>query len=133
MRGARQFADVVAVCDVDRQHAERGQKDLSDGKANIYEDYRAVLDRPDIDVVGIFTPDHWHTKIAIEAMQSGKDVYCEKPLTLTIEEGQQICEVAKKTERVFQIGTQQRTEMGQRFLQAIALIRDGRIGKVQRV
>jgi predicted dehydrogenase len=133
MRGARQFADVVAVCDVDRQHAERGQKDLSDGKADIYEDYRAVLDRPDVDVVGIFTPDHWHTKIAIEAMQAGKDVYCEKPLTLTIEEGQQICEVAKKTERVFQVGTQQRTEMGQRFLQAIALVRDGRIGKVQRV
>ena len=81
----------------------------------------------------IVTTDHWHSKIAIEAMQAGKDVYCEKPLTLTIEEGKLINKVQQETGRVFQVGTQQRTEMGQRFLQAIAMIRDGRIGDVERV
>jgi len=81
----------------------------------------------------IATPDHWHTKIAIEAMLTGKDVYCEKPLTLTIDEGRQICEVAKKTNRVFQVGTQQRSEYKGRFLQAVAMIREGRIGKLKSV
>ena len=66
-------------------------------------------------------------------MKAGKDIYCEKPLTLTIEEGRQIIKVIDKTKRVFQVGTQQRSEMGQRFLKAIALIRDGRIGKVEKV
>ena len=65
---ARKFGDVVAVCDVDRGHAEASSKRHSDGKAAIYEDYRKVLDRKDVDVVTIGTPDHWHTKIAIEAM-----------------------------------------------------------------
>ncbi len=63
----------------------------------VYEDYRKLLDRKDIDVVTIVTPDHWHTKIAIEAMKAGKDVYCEKPLTLTIDEGKQILKVLKET------------------------------------
>ena len=76
----------------------------------MYEDYRKVLDRKDIDIVTIVTPDHWHSKIAIEAMQAGKDVYCEKPLTLTIDEGKKICQVQKQTGRVFQVGTQQRSE-----------------------
>ena len=77
----------------------------------------------------IATPDHWHTKVAVEAMLSGKDVYCEKPLTLTIEEGKLIEKVVKKTGQICQVGTMQRTENSQRFLQAIAAIRDGRIGK----
>ncbi|MFO1021024.1 MAG: Gfo/Idh/MocA family oxidoreductase [Planctomycetales bacterium] len=98
----------------------------------MHEDYRKILDRKDINVVTIVTPDHWHSKIAIEAMQAGKDVYCEKPLTLTIDEGKQIVKVLKETGRVFQVGTQQRSEMGLNFLKAIALIRDGRIGKVVR-
>jgi len=134
---AMNHADCLAVCDVDKNHAEQGanrvRKKEGQGEPEIYEDYRKVLDRKDIDVVTIVTTDHWHTKIAIEAMQAGKDVYCEKPLTLTIEEGKQICQVAKETGRVFQVGTQQRTEMGLRFLQAIAMIRDGRIGDVQKV
>ncbi|HTN03693.1 MAG TPA: Gfo/Idh/MocA family oxidoreductase, partial [Planctomycetaceae bacterium] len=91
------------------------------------------LDRKDIDAVMIATPDHWHTKIAVEAMYAGKDVYCEKPLTLTIDEGKLIEKVVKETGRVFQVGTMQRTEIDQRFLQAIALIRDGRIGTVKKV
>jgi len=134
--GAMKHADCVAVCDVDKSHAEKGAnrvKQIQGHDPEIHEDYRKILDRKDIDVVTIVTTDHWHSKIAIEAMQAGKDVYCEKPLTLTIKEGKQICEVAKSTGRVFQVGTQQRTEMGQRFLQAIAMIRDGRIGDVQKV
>ena len=129
--GVRRHGDIVAVCDVDKNHAEQG-REKAGGKADIYEDYRKLLDRKDVELVTIVTPDHWHTKIAIEAMKAGKDVYCEKPLTLTIDEGKQICKVAKETGRVFQVGTQQRTEMDQRFLTAIALIRDGRIGKVKR-
>jgi predicted dehydrogenase len=131
-----EFSDCVAVCDVDANHAAKAGeavKKQQDREPDVYEDYREVLDRKDIDVVTIVTTDHWHTKIAIEAMQAGKDVYCEKPLTLTIEEGKQICKVVKETGRIFQVGTQQRSEMGQRFLQAVALIREGRIGEVERV
>ena len=138
---AMRFGDVAAVCDVDEAHAKRGQdrvkrtqkKDGKEPDVAVYGDYREILDRKDIDVVTIVTPDHWHSKIAIEAMQAGKDIYCEKPLTLTIKEGRQIVKVLKKTKRVFQVGTQQRTEMGRRFLKAIAIVRDGRIGKVERV
>ncbi|MEC7109291.1 MAG: Gfo/Idh/MocA family oxidoreductase, partial [Planctomycetota bacterium] len=100
---AMAFADCVAVCDVDANHRTRAKQrvaDIQGRAADEYEDYRKVLDRKDIDVVTIVTPDHWHTKIAIEAMQAGKDVYCEKPLTLTIEEGKQIIKVLKETGRV---------------------------------
>ncbi|WP_153558818.1 Gfo/Idh/MocA family protein [Roseimaritima sediminicola] len=131
-----QFADFAALVDVDAgvleeniEKAGQKQKQKPDG----YKDYRKVLDRDDIDAVMIATPDHWHTKIAVEAMLAGKDVYCEKPLTLTIDEGKLIEKVVQDTGRVFQVGTMQRTESGQRFLQAIALIRDGRIGRVRKV
>ncbi len=130
------FADFAALADVDSnvlaenvEKTEMAQK----RKPDAYKDYRKVLDRKDIDAVMIATPDHWHTKIAVEAMLAGKDVYCEKPLTLTIAEGKLIEKVVKETGRVFQVGTMQRTESDLRFLQAIALVRDGRIGKVQRV
>jgi predicted dehydrogenase len=116
---ARRLADIVAVCDLDTQRIDRVNKSLAQGKAKGYQDYRKILDRKDIDFVTIGTTDHWHTRIAIHAMQAGKDVYCEKPLTLTIEEGKQICKVTKETGRVFQVGTQQRSEMGQKFLTAI--------------
>ena len=131
-----QFADFAALADVDTnvlgdnvQKLENKQKKKPDS----YKDYREVLDRKDIDAVMIATPDHWHTKVAVEAMLAGKDVYCEKPLTLTIAEGKLIEKVVKKTGRVFQVGTMQRSESGQRFLQAIALVRAGRIGTVQKV
>ncbi|MFN9720239.1 MAG: Gfo/Idh/MocA family protein [Planctomycetota bacterium] len=130
------FADFAALADVDSkvlgenvEKTEKGQKK----KPESFKDYRAILDRKDIDAVMIATPDHWHTKIAVEAMLAGKDVYCEKPLTLTIDEGKLIERIVKQTGRVFQVGTMQRTESDQRFLQAIALIRAGRIGKVKRV
>ena len=130
------FADIVAVCDVDQHHLHAARdhiKNVQGKQPDAYENYRKVLERKDIDVVTIVTPDHWHAKIAIEAMRAGKDVYCEKPLTLTIEEGKLISKVQKETNRVFQVGTQQRSEMGLRFLRAIAMIRDGRIGEVKQV
>lgn len=138
---AFKFANCVAVADVDKNHAEAGKNKVVDihkkagrpTEVDVYEDYQKILERDDIDIVTIVTPDHWHSKIAIEALQAGKDVYCEKPLTLTIHEGKQIIKVLEETGRVFQVGTQQRTEMGQRFLQAIAMIRDGRIGDIQKV
>src|SRR6056297_150237 len=130
------YADFAALADVDEkvlgENVEKTAK--AQGKApDAYRDYRKVLDRDDIDAVMIATPDHWHTKIAVEAMLAGKDVYCEKPLTLTIDEGKLIERVVKQTGRVFQVGTMQRTESGQRFLQAIALVKHGRIGKVKKV
>lgn len=133
---AMRFGDVAAVCDVDRAHAERGQKIVKDKQGRdveAFEDYRKILERKDIEVVTIVTPDHWHSKIAIEAMQAGKDVYCEKPLTLTIDEGKQILKVQKQTGRVFQVGTQQRSEMELRFLKAIALVKEGRLGAIKTV
>ena len=130
------FADFAALADVDANvlgaNVEKTKK-RQGKKPDSYSDYRKVLDRKDIDAVMIATPDHWHTKIAVEAMLAGKDVYCEKPLTLTIDEGKLIEKVVKKTGRVFQVGTMQRTESGKRFLQAIAMVRNGRIGTVKRV
>jgi predicted dehydrogenase len=125
-------AVLLAIADVDSNNAEK-HKEATGGKADTYGDYRKLLDRKDIDVVTIGTPDHWHTKIAIEAMQAGKDVYCEKPLTLTIDEGKQICKVVKDTKRVFQVGTQQRSEFGLMFIRAVAICREGRIGEIKRV
>ncbi len=138
---ALNFSDCAAICDVDANHAGAGKEKVTGIQTkkgdtrtiDVHEDYRKILDRRDVDVVTIVTPDHWHSKIAIEALKAGKDVYCEKPLTLTIEEGRQIIKVLEETGRTFQVGTQQRTEMGQRFLQAIALIRKGRIGTVKKV
>lgn len=131
------FADFAALADVDANvlgdNVEKTAKAQNGKKPDAYKDYRKVLDRKDIDAVMIATPDHWHTKIAVEAMLAGKDVYCEKPLTLTIDEGKLIEKMVKQTGRVFQVGTMQRTESDQRFLQAIALIRDGRIGEVKKV
>ena len=130
---ARKFGDIVAVCDVDQRHVARGRERLSGGKAEMFTDYRKLLARNDIEIVTIGTPDHWHTKIALEALAAGKDVYCEKPLTLTIDEGKLICDAVRRTKRVFQVGTQQRSEMGNRFLLAVAMAHSGRLGKIKRV
>jgi len=135
------YGDMVALCDVDANHLNAAKnrvlgdykKKGSETKVDTYEDYQRVLERDDIDTIVCVTTDHWHSKVVIEAMQAGKDVYCEKPLTLTIHEGKQIIKVLEETNRVFQVGTQQRTEMGRRFLQAIAMIREGRIGDVKKV
>jgi len=120
------LGQMVACCDVDRAHAEKFAAKYQ-GKCALYTDYRKLLERKDVDVVTIGTPDHWHTAIAIAALKTGRDVYCEKPLTLTIDEGKLLCKVVKQTGRVFQVGSQQRSDS--KFLTAIALARSGRLGK----
>lgn len=128
------FGDIVVVCDVDAHRLARAREIVKGWLGAVPEstaDYRKVIDNPKVDVVHISTPDHWHAKIAIESMLAGKDVYCEKPMTLTIEEGRLICDVCKKTGAVFQVGTQQRSTS--QFVKAIAMIRDGRLGNLERV
>ena len=92
------FADFAALADVDANvlgaNVEKLEKKQGK-KPDAYKDYREILDRKEIDAVMIATPDHWHTKIAVEAMYSGKDVYCEKPLTLTIAEGKLIEKIGR--------------------------------------
>ena len=130
------YADFAALADIDSKVLGTNVENVvkrQGKKPDAYKDYRKVLDRKDLDAVMIATPDHWHTKIAVEAMYAGKDVYCEKPLTLTIAEGKLIEKVVKETGRVFQVGTMQRTECGHLFLTAIAMIQDGRIGTVKKV
>jgi predicted dehydrogenase len=134
-RGHAHFGDIVAVCDVDMRHAERAKNDegIGKGKADAFEDYRRVLDRDDIDVVSIVTPDHWHVKIAIEALEAGKHVFCQKPLTLTLEENQLIRNACKKhKDLVFTVGTQQRSDRGL-FLRAVNMVQKGLLGDVTKV
>lgn len=128
---ARGYGDVVAVCDVRRQNAERARNEYG-GEVEIFEDYRRLLERDDIQVVTIGTPDHWHTAPAIAAVEAGKHVYCEKPLTLTIDEGKRLVEAVKKSGRTFQVGTMQRTDMLQ-FARAVATARSGQLGKLTRI
>ena len=132
MRAAREWLDIVAIADVDSGRAESMQQGMTNGKADVYEDYRKVLERKDIDIVHIATPDHWHTKPLVEAMLAGKDVYCEKPLTLTIDEGKLIRKVQKETGRIVQVGTQQRSTFNL-FVKAMAMVADGRLGRINKV
>lgn len=132
INAAKQWLNVVAIADVDKKRAEKSSQSMSGGKAKTYEDYREILDRDDIDVLHIATPDHWHTKPLIEAMLAGKDVYCEKPLTLTIDEGKLIRKVQKETGRVVQVGTQQRSTF-HLFVKAMAIVNEGRLGKLHTV
>ncbi len=127
------LGDYTIVCDADSERRKRASSIASgwSGKSSeAVADYRAVIDSDDIDVVHISTPDHWHAKIAIEAMLAGKDVYCEKPMTLTIDEGRLMSKVCRETGRICQIGTQQRSNRN--FITAIAMIREGRIGDVRK-
>ena len=129
-RDAAKLGQVVAVCDLDREHAEKAQAALG-GKPDIYHDYRELLQRKDIDVIVNGTPDHWHTAVNIAACKAGKDVYAEKPMTLTIAEGKLLCKVVEETGRIVQVGTQQRSESP--FKRAVELVRNGRIGKLRQV
>ena len=138
---AIKYGPCPAVCDVDSVQAGRALQVVYDKHrehkfpltTRVDEDYRALLDRKDIDCVVIGSVDHWHSKLAIDAMRAGKDVYCEKPLTLTIREGQQILKVLGETKAVFQVGTQQRSEFGMHFVKAAQMIREDRVGKLDRV
>lgn len=125
---------VVAVCDVDaKRRAETIENDLGgDSSVKSFEDFRQLNDLKDIDAVIVGTVDHWHTLVSIDAMKKGKDVYCEKPLTLTIDEGKKLVKVAKEKKAIFQVGSQQRSTPSQ-FRLACELVRNGRIGKVQYV
>lgn len=124
---AGELGNMVAVADVNRLNADFFSERYN-GNCKIYNDYLELIARQDIDAVTIGTPDHWHAKIAIDAMRAGKHVYCEKPLALTIREGQQICKVAMETGKVFQVGTQQRSEFAQVFLKAVAIAQSGILG-----
>ena len=125
---AANLGRMIAVCDVDDKHnAEFNEK--HGGNLSMYTDYRKLFEKEKPDVVTIGTPDHWHIPIALEALYSGCDVYCEKPLTLTLEEGAIIREAVKETGKVFQVGTQQRTEMNRLFMYAVAIVRSGRLGE----
>ncbi|MBQ9798861.1 MAG: Gfo/Idh/MocA family oxidoreductase [Thermoguttaceae bacterium] len=130
------FGDVVALCDVDREHAESFQHDgnivKKPNEALVVQDYRRVLERDDIEIVGIATPDHWHVKIAVEALLAGKHVFCQKPLTLTIAENQLIRKAVEKTGKTFLVGTQQRCDVD-RFMKTAALVRKGLLGQIKRV
>ena len=126
--------NAVAVCDVDSKRLAEAASMVE--KANSAApvqagDYRQLLDRKDIDAVLITTPDHWHALQTIHACQAGKDVYCEKPLTLTITEGRAMVNAARKHNRVVQTGSQQRS--AKEFRTACELVRGGAIGKVKNV
>jgi predicted dehydrogenase len=119
--------EILAVCDVDGRQRSAARARVG-GDCAAYNDYRELLDRPDIDAVVIATPDHWHTLASMHACQAGKDVYCEKPLTLAIEEADALVKTVRRYGRVFQTGSQQRS--GSEFRQACEMVRSGRIGKV---
>ena len=134
-RGHARFGDIVAVADVDQKHADRAKADerIGKGKADSYSDYRKILERNDIDVVSIATPDHWHVKIAIEALQAGKHVFCQKPLTLTLEENQLVRNACRKFDKqVFFIGTQQRSDRN-KFLRAVNMVQKGLLGDIKHI
>ncbi len=132
MQSASKWVDVVAISDVDFERAAQANQNLSNYKADVYHDYRGLLERNDLDAIHVATPDHWHTKPVIEALRAGFDVYCEKPLTLTIDEGKQIRKAVDETGRILQVGTQQRSTFDL-FTKAIAIVAEGRLGKIKRL
>lgn len=124
------YPEVVAICDVDRSHAE-AVKAESWPHAELYGHYQKVIERDDVRAVVIATPDHWHALIAYHALKAGKAVYCEKPISLTIAEGQLLVKTVQETGQVFQAGTQQRSDW--RFRMAAELVRNGRLGNLRQV
>lgn len=138
-------ARVIAVSDVDMDRAQDGKKFIekyyADAKnkknyadVDVYQDYREMLEDPEIDAVIISTPDHWHAQPAIEAALAGKDIYLQKPASLTVEEGRAMSDIIHRTGTVFQIGSQQRSvNPWPQFKRACELVRNGRIGTLQTV
>ena len=108
------------------------QKDTAGG-CGAYNDFRGIITRNDIDAICIATPDHWLATPIIEACKVGKDVYCEKPLTLTIAEAKRCVDAARKYQRVVQTGSQQRSNVMGPFREAVEIIRSGRLGKIHQV
>ncbi|OHB71182.1 MAG: hypothetical protein A2V70_14040 [Planctomycetes bacterium RBG_13_63_9] len=126
---------VVAVCDVDSKHREAARAKINAASGSqgctACGDFREILARDDVDAVLVATPDHWHVPIAVAAVEAGKDVYVEKPLTLTIGEGRVLADVVRRYGAVVQVGSQQRSD--EKFIKACELVRNGRIGKVRTV
>jgi predicted dehydrogenase len=136
----REDARIVALCDLKRSKAEkaRARIDAAYGKAQpggtargtaIHATHEELIARPDIDVVLVCTPDHWHAAVAKAAMLAGKDVYCEKPLTLTVREGRVLVDTARRYGRILQTGTQQRSNKS--FRKAAEIVRNGWIGDLK--
>lgn len=120
----------VAVCDVYDPNREQGIA-MAGGRAKGFKDFRQLLDEKDINAVIVATPDHWHALMTIAACHAGKDVYCEKPLTLMIGEGRSMVNAARRHQRVVQTGSQQRS--GAHYIQAVKLIHEGGLGQVHRI
>jgi predicted dehydrogenase len=135
-------AQAVAVCDVDAWRMDRARQQVEAHYAKAqpsgrftgcatFRDWRELLARPDIDAVMISTPDHWHVPMALAAVRAGKDVACEKPLTRSIAEGRKLAEEVKRTQRVFRTDSEFRSNMT--FHRAAQLVRNGKIGRLQRI
>ena len=135
---------VLAVCEVEKTRRENAKQTVETKYAEAMKsgkykgcdacvDFREIISRDDIDAVVISTPDHWHAIPCIQAAKAGKDIYCEKPLTFTIREGRMIVDAVKQNNVIFQTGSQQRSEFGGKFRQAVELVRNGRIGQVKTV
>lgn len=129
----------VAACDVDQKKLEKF-KNTAEGNnkaknltvsVDAYKYYRELLERKDIDAVVIATPDHWHAQIAVDVARAGKDIYCEKPLALTIAEGRAMVNATRKYDRVFQTGNMQRSWRD--FRHAVELVRNGYIGQITEI
>ena len=137
------FGDVqaLAVCEVDRSRRAAARKRVTDAysKDSAYKgcaetaDFREVVGRKDIDAVCIATPEHWHAIAIIEAARAGKDIYCEKPLTLTLAESKRVIDAVGKHQRVLQTGSQQRSNVFGQFREAVEIVRSGRLGTVKTV
>jgi myo-inositol 2-dehydrogenase / D-chiro-inositol 1-dehydrogenase len=133
-------ADYVAVCDLDAHRANDGRKLVEDyyleknlpaPSVRIYRDYREMLAQSDVDAVVISAPDHWHAEPALAAIYAGKDVYLQKPMTMTHAEGVLLRAAVAKSGRIFQLGSQQRSSV--QFRRACELVRSGRVGRLKRV
>lgn len=129
----KMLANCAAVCDVDTKvlAAAVNTVEKSGHKPSTFGDYRRMLERKDVDAVVASVPDHWHALMTVDACRAGKDVYCEKPLSLFVSEGRRMVEVARETGRVVQTGSQQRSDA--RFRQAAELALNGKLGKLKTV
>ncbi|MCC7376457.1 MAG: Gfo/Idh/MocA family oxidoreductase [Verrucomicrobiales bacterium] len=126
---AKNFGTVIAVADVDEQHAAAAKQRFK--AEHQYSDFRRLLERDDVHVIINGTPDHWHTFVNVAAARAGKDIYSEKPLTLTIDEGKTLVKEIRRRKRILQVGSQQRSDG--KFRLACELVRNGRIGKLQHI
>ena len=129
----KQDVAITAICDVDSTVAGTAADLVQKAghKPESFGDYRKLLDRKDVDAVVVTVPDHWHALMTIDACAAGKDVYCEKPLSLTIRDGRRMVEAARKHNRVVQTGSQQRSS--EEFRKACELVRGGAVGKLHTI